>query len=105
MASHATVVGIPIGVAGASLTLVFTACTGVIKKLLNVTRKKKMKHNKITALANNKLNVIETLFLGALTDFDISHEEFTKIMDEKIKYEDIKENVMSFVETVHETEI
>ena len=39
IASHATVVGIPIGIAGASLILVFTACTGVVKKLLSVTRK------------------------------------------------------------------
>ena len=36
IASHATVVGIPVGIAGASLTLVFTACTGVVKKLLSV---------------------------------------------------------------------
>ena len=28
IASHATVVGMPVGIAGASLTLVFTACMG-----------------------------------------------------------------------------
>ena len=39
--SHATVVGIPVGIAGASLTLIFTITTGVVKKLLNITRKKK----------------------------------------------------------------
>ena len=39
--SHATVVGIPIGLAGASLTAVFSLTTVIIKKLLNVTRKKK----------------------------------------------------------------
>ena len=54
IASHATVVGIPVGMAGASLILVFTAATGVVKKLLSVTRKKKKKHNKIIVLANNK---------------------------------------------------
>ena len=43
--SHATVVGIPAGIAGASLTLIFTVTTGVVKKLLNITRKKKKKHN------------------------------------------------------------
>ena len=31
IASHATVVGIPVGIAGASLTLIFTVTTGVIK--------------------------------------------------------------------------
>ena len=31
IASHATVVGIPVGIAGASLTLIFTISTGVNK--------------------------------------------------------------------------
>ena len=39
--SHATVAGIPIGLAGAFLTFVFILTTGIVKKLLNVTRKKK----------------------------------------------------------------
>ena len=41
IASYATVVGIPAGIAVASLTLIFTVTTGVIKTLLNITRKKK----------------------------------------------------------------
>ena len=41
IASHASVVGIPVGIAGASLTLIFTMTTGVVKKLLlSVTKKK-----------------------------------------------------------------
>ena len=32
IASHATVVGIPVGIAGASLTLIFTVTTGIVKK-------------------------------------------------------------------------
>ena len=43
IASHATIVGIPVGIAGASLTLIFTVTTGVVKKLLNITRKKEEK--------------------------------------------------------------
>ena len=34
IALHATVVGIPVGIAGASLTLIFTISTGVKKSLL-----------------------------------------------------------------------
>ena len=90
--SNATVVGIPVGIAGGSLTVLFTVTTGIVKKLLNATRKKKKKHNKIIALARNKLNIIETLMSQALIDFEISHE-FSKIIDEKIKYEGIKENI------------
>ena len=43
IASYATVVRIPAGIAGASLTLIFTVTTGVVKTLLNITRKKKKK--------------------------------------------------------------
>ena len=93
IASHATVLGITLGIAGASLTLIFTVTTGVVKKLLNMRKKKK--HNKIIALARNKLNIIETLISKALIDFDISHEEFSKIIYEKNSYEQMKDNIRS----------
>ena len=93
LVSHATAVGIPVGITGESLTVLFTVTTGIVKKLLNATRKKKKKHNKIIALARNKLNIIETLMPQPLIDFEISHDEFSKIIDEKIKYEGIKENI------------
>ena len=41
IAPHATVVGIPVGLASTSLTVVFSLTTGIVKKLLNVTRKKR----------------------------------------------------------------
>ena len=56
-ASYATIVGIPVGIAGACLTLMFTIATGVVKTLLNITRKKKKKHNKIIALARSKIKI------------------------------------------------
>ena len=93
--SHATIVGIPIGIAGTSLTLIFTVATGVVKKLLNITRKKKKKHNKIIALTRSKLNIIETLISQALIYFEISHEEFSKIIYEKYNYEQIRGNIRS----------
>ena len=43
------------------LLLYFTLTTGMIKKLLELTRNKKKKHNKIVMLAKSKLNSIETL--------------------------------------------
>ena len=93
IASHATVVGIPVGIAGASLTLIFTITTGVIKKLLNITRKKKKKHNKIIALGRSKLNIIEHLISQALIDFEITHEKFSKIIYEKNNYDQIIDNI------------
>ena len=44
-------------------------------------------------MARNKLNIIETLMSQALIDFDISHKEFKNIVDEKEKYEQIKESI------------
>ena len=40
-----------------------------------------------------KLNSIETLISQALIDLEISHEEFKTIVNEKEKYEKIKESV------------
>ena len=86
-------VGIPVGIAGSSLTLIFTLSTGINKSLLKVTKKRKKKHNKIIALAKSKLNTIDTLLSSALSDSRISHEEFTNIITEKNIYENIKENI------------
>ena len=93
IASYASVVGTPAGVAGSSLTLIFTIGTGISKSLLNVTKKRKNKHNKIIALAKNKLNMIDTLLSSALNSSEISHEEFTNIINEANIYENIKENI------------
>ena len=98
IASHATVIGIPVGIAGASLTLIFTISTGINKSLLQVTKKRKTKHNEIIALAKSKLNTINTLLSSALNDSKISHEEFTNIITEKNMYENIKENIKDIKE-------
>ena len=76
-------IGAPAGIASASFTLVFPLTTGTIKKVLEITRNKKEKHNKILMLAKSKLNSIETLISEALIDLEISHEEFKTISNEK----------------------
>ena len=93
MISFTSVIGVPAGLASASFTLVFSLRTGIIKKLLKVTRKKKKKHNKIVMIAKRKLNSTENLMSQALIDLDISHEEFKTIGNEKKKYEQMKENI------------
>ena len=91
--SYASVVGTPAGIAGSSLTLIFAIGTGINKSLLNVTKKRKKKHNKIIVSAKNKLNLIDTLLSSPLNDSDISHVEFTNIINEANIYENIKENI------------
>ena len=93
--SFTTIAGAPVGIASASLTLFFSLTTGIVKKLLNITRKKKKKHDKILMLAKSKFNSIETLISQALIDMEISHEEFITILKEKDKYEKMKDNLRS----------
>ena len=93
IASYASVVGTPAVVADSSLTLIFTIGTGISKSLLKVTKKRKKKHNKIIALAKDKLNTIYTLLSSALNDSEISHEEFSNVITEANFYEIIKENI------------
>ena len=67
----------------------------MVKTLLNITRKKKKKQNKIITLPRSKLNIIENLISQALIDFEITHEEFSKIIYEKNNYEQIIANIRS----------
>ena len=46
-------------------------------------------------LAKSKLNSVETLISQALIDMEISHEEFVTILNEKNKYDKIKNNLIS----------
>ena len=98
IASEATAIGIPAGITGASLTLIFTIGTGISKSLLKVTKNRKKKHDKIIPLAKSKLNTIDTLLSSALNDSKISHEDFTNIITENIIYENIKENIKNTIE-------
>ena len=91
--SFTSIIGAPVGIASASFTLIFSRTTEIVKKLLNITRKKKKKHDKILMLAKSKLNSIDTLISQVLIDMDISHEEFITILKEKDKYEMMKDNL------------
>ena len=93
--SFISIVGAPVGIASASVTLFFSLTTGIVKKLPNITRNKNKKHDKILMLSKSKLNSIETLISQELSDMDISHEEFVTIVKEKNKYEKMNENLRS----------
>ena len=93
--SFTSVIGTSVGIVSASFTLIFSLSTGIIKKLLNMTRNKKKKHDKILMFAESKFNSIETLISQALNDLDISHKEFKMILNEKDKNEKMKYNLIS----------
>ena len=93
IASFATVIGTPVGIASAVLSLAFSLSTGLVKKLLKTTRNKKKKHNKIIMLAGNKLNSIESKISEALINNQISHEDFLTIINEEKNYRELKESI------------
>ena len=64
--SFTSAIGAPVGIASASFTLIFSLTAGIVKKLLDVTRRKRKRHDKILMLAKSKLNSIDTLISQAL---------------------------------------
>ena len=93
--SFTTAIGAPVGTASPSFTLIFSLTTGIIKKLLDITRRKNKKHDQILMLAESKFKSIETLMSQALNDLNISHEEFIMILKEKDRYERMKYYLIS----------
>ena len=79
----------------ASVTLFFSLTTEITKKLLNITRNKKKKHDKILMLAKSIFSSIETLISQSLIVMERSHEEFITILKEKDKYDKMKDNLRS----------
>ena len=80
IASFATVTGGPVGLTSSSLSLTFS--TGIL-----TTRNKKKNHNKIVMLARSKLNNTESKMSEALTNNEISHEDFMTIINEEKTFE------------------
>ena len=93
IASFATVIGTLTETASASLSLAFSWSTGLVEKILEITRKKRKKHNKIVMLARSKLNSIESKISEVLMNNQISHEDFMKIINEERNYREIKESI------------
>ena len=59
---------------------------GIMKKIFKTTRNKKKKHNNIVILARSKLNSIESKISEVLIFNEISHEDFTAIINEEKNY-------------------
>ena len=93
IASFATVIGTPVGIASASLSLTFSLFTGLVKKLLKTRRNKKKKHNKTAMFSRSKLNSIESKISEALMNNQISHEDFMTIINEERNYREVKESI------------
>ena len=93
IASSTTVIGIPVRIASASISLAFSLSTGLVKELLKKIRNKKKKHNKIIMLVRSKLNSIESKISEAMINNQISHEDFLTTINEEGNYRELKESI------------
>ena len=59
--SFTSITGVPVGIARVNFNFICSLTTGIINKLLKITRNKKKKHNKIVMLSRSNLNSNETL--------------------------------------------
>ena len=101
--SFTSVIGIPVRIASASFSLIFSLATGIIKKVSKITKKKKKKHNKVVMPAKSKLNSTEVLISQIIIDleisqlkkcqFDISNYQFKTIFNEEKQYRRLKQNI------------
>ena len=67
--------------------------TDIVKKILKTTQNKKKMHNKILMLARSKLNSIESKISETSINNEISHEDFTAIINEEKNYCELKESI------------
>ena len=86
IASFATVIGAPVGIASESFCLAFSISAEIMEKLLKTTRNKKKNHNQIVMLGRSKLNNIESKMSQALINNEFNHEDFTTIINEEKSY-------------------
>ena len=101
--SFTSVIGIPVRIASASFSLIFSLATGIIKKVSKITKNKKKKHNKVVMPTKSKLNSTEVLISQIIIDleisqlkkcqFDISNYQFKTIFNEEKQYRRLKQNI------------
>ena len=93
IALFATVIGTPVQITSASVSLTFSLSTGLVKKFLRVAKVKKKKHMKIGMLAKSKLNSTEGKKYEALVNSQISHENFMTFFKKERNYRELKESI------------
>lgn len=88
-----TIVAIPISIVLEGIAL----GSGLLSVITKITSKnlasKAKKHQKITVLADSKINTVQDLVSKALTDGKISEEEFSLILEEEKKFKEMKEEI------------
>jgi len=95
IAVMSTIVAAPIAVALQVAAVGAGVCSTVVRVLNGKFAVKAEKHEKISMLAEAKLNTISDYVSRALEDDNISNEEYTLILNELVKFNEMKEEIRS----------
>ena len=93
ISAFASFCDIPIWITSSAIELKLYAIVAGIIKYKSRIKEKKNKHDKIALLAQSKLNNIEVLISKALSDSNISHDQFVLINSLLKEYGKTKEEI------------
>ena len=82
IATFASGVGLPVGIALSGTNLLVSLATVITRKSFKTFTLKQGKHDAIKLLAQSKLNSIANIISQAMQDGDISSIEFHKVLQE-----------------------
>ena len=86
IATFASGVGLPVGIALSETSLLLSLATVITRKSFKTFTAKQEKHDPIKALAQSKLDSIANIISQAMQGRDISPSEFHKVLQEVEKY-------------------
>ena len=90
IATFASGVGLPMGIALSGTSLLFSLATTITRKSFKISTVKQEKHDAIKLLAQIKLDSISNIISQVMQDQDISPTEFHKVLQELEKYRKLK---------------
>ena len=93
IASFASGVGLPIGIALSGTRLLPSLATAIRRKSFKNFTVKQEKHDSIKLLAQSKLDSIANIVSQAMQEGDISPTEFHKVLQEVEKYRNLKADI------------
>ena len=98
-----TGVGLPASIALASVSLILSLTTVITRKTSKLYDTKAKKHDKITVLAQTKLDSVHDTVSKAINDGHISPEEFQRVIHEKQRYLLLKQGIRAKTKRVTDT--
>ena len=91
------------GITSSAVGIKICAITAGIKKYKPIIKTKNKKYDEIVLLGKTKLNTIGILISNALTDSNISHDEFVPINNVLREYNEMKEEIENPETSVEDT--